>query len=141
VNAQYETDSPEATLDLGRKLAASLKGGEVIALSGALGAGKTCLVKGIALGLGIEEPVTSPTFTIIQEYEGRIPLYHVDLYRITDSAQLEDLGIEEYLYGKGVTVIEWAEKAAPLLPAYALAVGISVLPRGRRRFMVEGKDR
>jgi tRNA threonylcarbamoyladenosine biosynthesis protein TsaE len=141
MNANYVTASIEETLELGRKMSLELKPGDVIALSGVLGAGKTCLVKGIALGLGIGEPVTSPTFTIIQEYDGRIPLYHIDLYRITDPAELDDLGIEEYLHGDGVTVIEWPEKAASLLPHYTLAVGISVLDGGRRQFTMEGKDR
>ncbi|MBN2353733.1 MAG: tRNA (adenosine(37)-N6)-threonylcarbamoyltransferase complex ATPase subunit type 1 TsaE [Spirochaetales bacterium] len=137
----FETVSLEETLDLGRKLAGRFAPGDVVALSGSLGAGKTSLVKGIALGLGIAEPVTSPTFTLIQEYEGRMPLYHVDLYRITDPDQLDDLGIEEYLDGNGVTVIEWPEKAGRLFPPRTLAVGITVLDGGRRRFEMEGKNR
>jgi len=137
----YETGSLEETLALGRKLAERFSPGDVVALSGALGAGKTSLVKGIALGLGVAEPVTSPTFTLIQEYDGRIPLYHIDLYRITDPDQLDDLGIEEYLEGDGVTVIEWPEKAGGLFSSRALAVGVIVLDGGRRRFTVEGMDR
>ena len=137
----YETGSLEETLALGRKLAERFSPGDVVALSGALGAGKTSLVKGIALGLGVAEPVTSPTFTLIQEYDGRIPLYHIDLYRITDPDQLDDLGIEEYLEGDGVTVIEWPEKAGGLFSPRTLAVGVIVLDGGRRRFTVEGMDR
>ncbi len=131
----------DETLAIGRRLSENLKPGDVVTLSGQLGAGKTTLVKGIASGLGVEEPVTSPTFTLIQEYEGRIPLYHVDLYRITEAEQLEDLGLEEYFYGNGVTLIEWPEKAVSFLPPYAWAVGITVHDKGRREFVIEGIDR
>ena len=126
----------EETTTAGKNLAARLKKGSVLALSGALGAGKTTFVKGIALGLGIAEPVTSPTFAIIQEYEGRLPLYHVDLYRIKDSSELDDLGLEEYIYGDGVTVIEWPEKAADLLPEETIAVAIEVAADDFRRIVI-----
>src|SRR5947207_9211067 len=109
--------SAAETMDIGRQLAATLKPGDVLALTGDLGAGKTCLVKGIALGLGIAQDVTSPTFTIIHEYRGgRLPLYHVDLYRLDSARQTVAIGIEDYLHPDGVTVIEWAEKIEPLLP-------------------------
>lgn len=111
----------------GRQLAASLKPGDVVALSGELGAGKTCLVKGIALGLGVPQQVTSPTFTLVHEYRGgTLPLYHVDLYRLDSVAQALAIGIEDYFDGPGVTVIEWAEKIEPLLPERTMRVRIDI---------------
>jgi tRNA threonylcarbamoyladenosine biosynthesis protein TsaE len=114
--------------------------GTVVALEGSLGAGKTTLVKGIALGLEIEEPVTSPTFAIIQEYCGRLPLFHIDLYRIREKAEIDDLGLEEYIFGDGVCVIEWPDKADALLPAQTLRVAITVADDGKRHFELSGKD-
>ena len=101
----------------GERWAANLKGGEIFALSGVLGAGKTQLVKGLARGLGYRGEVTSPTFTLVNEYVGgRLPLIHIDLYRINDEAEAVAFGIEDYLPGPGVTVIEWPEKILNLLP-------------------------
>src|SRR5580698_446032 len=112
---QVETRSVAETLEFGGRLARELQRGDVIALSGELGAGKTALVKGIAHGLGITMDVTSPTFTLIHEYVGgRLPLFHVDLYRLDTVSQALAVGIEDYLNGPGVTVIEWAERIAPL---------------------------
>ena len=108
-----------------------------MALHGPLGAGKTTLVKGIALSLHIQDPVTSPSFTLIAEYEGQleelpIVLYHVDLYRIGHPREIEDLGLEEILNGSGICVIEWAEKAAGFLPGSAIRVEIALLNGGDR---------
>ncbi len=101
----------------GERWAADLKGGEIFALSGVLGAGKTQLVKGLARGLGYLGEVTSPTFTLVNEYSGgRLPLVHIDLYRINSEAEAVAFGIEDYLPSPGVTVIEWPEKITPLLP-------------------------
>ncbi len=112
-------NSVEAAQAFGESWAADLVGGEVIALSGVLGAGKTQLVKGLARGLGFQGEVTSPTFTIVHEYiGGRLPLYHLDLYRIADEAAAIQLGVEEYLPADGVTVIEWPEKIPNLLPSH-----------------------
>jgi tRNA threonylcarbamoyladenosine biosynthesis protein TsaE len=109
--------SIEATQDFGENLANELAGGEIIALRGVLGAGKTQLVKGLARGLGFTGDVTSPTFTIIHEYQGgRLTLYHIDLYRIRSETEAVDLGLEEYLPGDGITVIEWPERIEHLLP-------------------------
>ena len=109
--------SIEASQSFGESWATELVGGEIIALHGVLGAGKTQLVKGLARGLGFEGDVTSPTFTIIHEYRGgRLPLYHIDLYRIRSEKEAVDLGLEEYLPGDGVTVIEWPERIPSLLP-------------------------
>src|SRR5258707_12703275 len=103
--------TPAETMEFGRQLATTLRPGDVIALTGDLGAGKTCLVKGIAAGLGITQDVTSPTFTLIHEYRGgRLPLAHVDLYRLNDELEAINIGIEDYLNGAGLTVIEWAER-------------------------------
>ena len=111
------TESVNETLAIGKKLGRLLSPGDVILLTGELGAGKTCLVKGIADGLGIKGTrITSPTFIIINEYTGKIPLYHIDLYRIGSIEDLRDIGMEELVYGKGVTAIEWAERIKDTLP-------------------------
>src|SRR4030065_1548238 len=111
------TESVNETLAIGKKLGRLLSPGDVILLTGELGAGKTCLVKGIADGLGIKGTrITSPTFIIINEYTGKIPLYHIDLYRIGIIEDLREIGMEEILYGKGVTAIEWAERIKDTLP-------------------------
>jgi len=119
--------SPGDTLDIGRIIGENLTGGRVVALTGELGTGKTCLTQGIARGLGISEKyyVTSPTFTLINEYPGRIPLYHMDVYRLSGPRDLEDMGYTEYFYGRGVVVIEWAEKVADILPAEALMINLA----------------
>ena len=109
--------SAAETLQYGQQFAAGLKAGDIIALSGELGAGKTCFVKGLAAGLDIRQDVTSPTYTLIHEYHGgRLPLYHIDLYRLDSAQQALNIGIEDYLPSDGITVIEWAEKIAGLLP-------------------------
>lgn len=113
------TSSPEETLDYGEKLGASFKNElYVVTLQGELGAGKTLLTKGIAKGLGVLDwyYLNSPTFTLINEYQGRLPLYHLDLYRLGDIDELFELGFNDYLAGPGVLVIEWPEKASSLLP-------------------------
>jgi tRNA threonylcarbamoyladenosine biosynthesis protein TsaE len=129
-----ETHSPEETIEFGRRLATELRAGDVVALTGELGAGKTCLVKGIALGLGIAHEITSPTFTIIHEYRGvLLPFYHIDLYRLDSTQEVIAVGIEEYLPGDGVTVIEWAEKIEALLPKHAKRVHMEVVGENARR--------
>lgn len=121
--------SPEETEEFGERLAEGLSAGSVVALCGELGAGKTVLAKGIARGLGVEGYLKSPSFTIVNEYgEGRIPLYHIDLYRLAQGEidEGEDgLALEEYLYGDGVCIIEWAERAPSLIPEDAVRVSIS----------------
>jgi tRNA threonylcarbamoyladenosine biosynthesis protein TsaE len=116
------THSPEETWELARKLAPILSSGDVINLSGDLGAGKTVFTKGLAVGLGIDEPVTSPTFTLIKEYEGRLPLYHFDVYRLASPEEMEELGFDEYFYGDGVSVVEWGDKIEELLPDVRLDI-------------------
>ncbi|RPJ07725.1 MAG: tRNA (adenosine(37)-N6)-threonylcarbamoyltransferase complex ATPase subunit type 1 TsaE [Spirochaetaceae bacterium] len=132
------TSTHEETLELGTKIGKSLQPGSSVTLTGRLGAGKTTLVKGIALALGIDEPVTSPTYTIISEYSGLLPLYHVDLYRVKDPDELYDIGLAEYLAGTGVTVIEWPEMAMAILPENNVAVMISVEANGSRKFELQG---
>jgi len=112
-----ETRTSKETWELGRKLAADAEKGTVFALSGGLGAGKTAFSQGFAAGLGIEEPVSSPTFTLVNEYhQGRLPLYHFDVYRLEEADELEAIGFDEYVYGQGVTLIEWADRFPELLP-------------------------
>jgi tRNA threonylcarbamoyladenosine biosynthesis protein TsaE len=112
------------TFQLAKMLGQLLLPGDFIALNGDLGAGKTVFAKGVAAGLEIVEPVTSPTFTIVQEYAGKLPLYHFDAYRLSDCWDLEDIGYEEYFYGNGVSLVEWSEKVIPLLPNDYLEINI-----------------
>ena len=122
------------TMEFGRAFAEKLRGGEVIALYGDLGAGKTCLVKGLARGLGIRQEITSPTFTIIHEYpDGRLPLYHIDLYRLDTPGEAVNLGIEDYLATTGVTVVEWAEKIESLLPAQTIRIHLTQVDEQTRQ--------
>jgi tRNA threonylcarbamoyladenosine biosynthesis protein TsaE len=108
---------PNETLELGRALAAELRPGDVLALAGDLGAGKTHFTKGLAEGLGVEADVTSPTFTLVHEYPGgRLPLVHIDLYRLEEPTEVLGIGLDDYLSGDGVTVIEWADKFEALMP-------------------------
>ncbi len=113
---KIKTYNPEDTEGVGEKLAGALRSGDVVGLYGELGAGKTCLVRGLARGMKVSGTVSSPTFTIVNEYPGHLPLYHFDLYRIETPIEVEDLGFEEYIIGPGVCIIEWAEKAGILLP-------------------------
>ena len=140
---RLESHSAQQTIDLGTDLGRGLHRGDVVALHGPLGAGKTTLVKGIALSLHIQDPVTSPSFTLIAEYEGYleglpIVLYHVDLYRIGHPREIEDLGLEEILNGPGICVIEWAEKASDFLPQSAIQVEIGLLDGQNRRLEIQG---
>lgn len=113
----YETNSPEETFAVARQLGECAAPGSVYTLTGDLGVGKTVFAQGLALGLGIGEPINSPTFTIIQVYdEGRLPFYHFDVYRIGDIEEMDEVGYEDYFYGEGVCLIEWAELIAELLP-------------------------
>ena len=122
---------------VGARLAGLLEPGDVVLLSGNLGAGKTVFAQGVAAGLGIDEPVTSPTFTLIHEYQGRLPLYHVDLYRIAGEIEAGDLGLEDYLYGEGVTLIEWPERAAGLVPPARLLVALRPVAETKRAIRFE----
>lgn len=121
----YETNSEAETFLLGKKLGEEAKAGQVFTLIGDLGVGKTVFTKGLAKGLGITEPVNSPTFTILQIYEeGRLPFYHFDVYRISDVEEMEEIGYEDYFYGDGVCLIEWANLIEEILPDKILQITI-----------------
>ena len=123
--AVYETNSAEETFALGKQFGQAAAAGEVYALIGDLGVGKTVFTQGFAAGLGITEPVNSPTFTILQIYEGgRLPLYHFDVYRIEDPEEMFEVGFDEYLYGHGVCLVEWADLVAEDLPPKVQTVRI-----------------
>lgn len=118
-------ENEEAVRKFGRELGAAAEAGSVIALTGDLGAGKTTLTKAIAEGLGVKEIITSPTFNIIKQHgSGRLPLYHFDVYRITDPDEMYELGYEEYFYGEGVCVVEWADMIDELIPEDAVRIDI-----------------
>ncbi len=131
-----QTHSPEETWALAAELADALAPGTVIALHGDLGAGKTCFIQGFAAALGIDEPITSPTYTLIGEYEGRLPLHHIDLYRLSGPEEALGLGLEEYFDADGITAIEWAERAEGLLPPDLLHIRIEVDADGIRTFTI-----
>jgi tRNA threonylcarbamoyladenosine biosynthesis protein TsaE len=131
--------SPEATRAIGERIGAALAPGSVVLLRGPLGAGKTVLAKGIARGLGVEDEIISPTYTIVADYPGRIPLAHVDLYRVEGATEIAGLGLDDLLAGPGVTVVEWGEKLEPTLQGReAVRVTISLEPDGSRGIVVEG---
>lgn len=121
----YETWKPEETYELGRKLGEKAAPGQIICLDGDLGVGKTVFTQGFARGLGIEDPVNSPTFTIVQQYEeGRLALYHFDVYRIGDISEMEEIGYEDCFFGDGVCLIEWSGLIEELLPGHVTRVTI-----------------
>ena len=122
---KFESFSAEETYALGKKLGEEAKPGAVYCLSGDLGVGKTVFTKGFAVGLGVTDTVNSPTFTIVQEYRGRLPFYHFDVYRIEEPEEMEEIGYEDYFYRDGACMIEWAELIEELIPADAVKVCIS----------------
>ncbi|MDT8317386.1 MAG: tRNA (adenosine(37)-N6)-threonylcarbamoyltransferase complex ATPase subunit type 1 TsaE [bacterium] len=125
------------TVNFGRKLGGMLEKGMALALSGELGAGKTTLVKAIGAALGIsEEDICSPSYTLVNEYEGRLPVYHFDLYRLTDSSQLYELGYDDYLEGEGISIVEWADAVADALPGEYLSIKIEIVSDDERNFTV-----
>ena len=138
VTVRVTCRTSEATQALAEGIGRRARPGTVIALSGDLGAGKTCFIQGLASGLGVETPVTSPTFVMIAEHAGRLPLYHVDLYRTESLAEIRALGLDELLGGEGVTAIEWGEKAGPLLPPRTVRVRISGAGDEPRIVEIEG---
>ena len=122
--SQIKSEGPEQTWAAAAALMESLEPGTVIALHGDLGAGKTCFIQGLAVAMGITDPITSPTYTLIGEYEGRMKLNHIDLYRLANSVEALGIGLEEYLDSDGITAIEWAERAEEILPESMLHVSI-----------------
>lgn len=137
----FETFAPEETFHLGVQIGKEAASGQVFTLEGDLGVGKTVFTQGVAKGLGIEEPICSPTFTIVQVYEeGRLPFYHFDVYRIGDVEEMDEIGYEDYVYGDGVSMIEWANLIEEILPKHRTAVKIEKDPsRGfdYRRITIE----
>jgi tRNA threonylcarbamoyladenosine biosynthesis protein TsaE len=131
------SQSPEQTQKLGVRIGELALPGDVFLLVGELGAGKTCLTQGIAWGLGIKEYAMSPSFVIVRELYGRLPLYHIDLYRLDRIEESMELGLDDYLYGRGVCVVEWAEKALSILPKKHLLIKISYLSDTGRSFQIE----
>ncbi len=127
--------SPEETQQLGRIIGELMNPGDIILLCGPLGAGKTCLAQGIAHGLGVRENTASPSYVLMREFAGRMPLYHMDLYRL-EFNEIDDLGLDDYLYGHGLCVIEWAEKAASLLPAERLTVSLAYAGESERNIEI-----
>lgn len=136
-----DSRSPEETRRFGLCLGRQLRAGDVVALSGELGAGKTCLVQGIALGVGVDPkvPVTSPSYTLIGEYPGRARLCHADFYRLESYARLESAGWEDLLDGDGVIVVEWPERCPEALPDQCLEIGIEIVSESERRISVRGR--
>jgi tRNA threonylcarbamoyladenosine biosynthesis protein TsaE len=132
------------TLKIGELLGRSLKPGDVVALKGQLGAGKTVLVKGMAKGLDVKEEPNSPTFVLMSAYHGRMPLYHFDLYRLSGAGELEGIGYEEYLFGEGVSVVEWAERAEEIFPQNTIKIEIEIPEDGNletaREIKIEGEE-
>lgn len=134
--------SAKQTQDVGAKLAKLLKPGDVLALAGNLGSGKTVFVKGLASGMGCKEKeVLSPTFVLLRQYRGKVTINHFDLYRLKDICQLEQIGYEEYFYGAGVTVVEWADRVKKALPKESLRVEFKILGQERRliQFIPKGR--
>lgn len=129
---KVKSHSEKMTFEIGVKIARILEKGDIISLNGDLGAGKTHLVKGIAKGLGIHDDITSPTFTIVNEYYGKMPLYHFDVYRISDISELYEIGFEEYIYGEGVSIIEWGNLVDDILPSYTKKINIMILDDNTR---------
>ena len=123
---------------IGYALGKELRKGDVVSLRGSLGAGKTVLAKGIARALGITESIVSPTFTLVQEYDGTMKLYHLDLYRLSGDDEFESMGGEEFLYPDGITLIEWAEKIEDMMPDDAFRVTVAILEDGSRSIEIEG---
>lgn len=132
----FISHSEAQTRRLGARLAAYLKPGDVLALVGDLGSGKTRWVQGVCAGLSVTEPVISPTFTLVNEYQGLYPVYHIDLYRLADAAETATFGLEDYLYGAGITIIEWADRVTALLPGDYLTVELHHLEDTKRRVIL-----
>lgn len=139
-----ETRTPEETFELGRKIGETAVPGQVFTLTGDLGVGKTVFTQGVAAGLGIDEAISSPTFTIIQVYEsGRLPFYHFDVYRIGDIEEMEEIGYDDYFFGEGICLIEWANLIEEILPEKLIAITIEKdLEQGfdYRRITIEGLE-
>ena len=143
VKIEIISNSAAQTIEIARLIGEKLIDGDLLALSGELGSGKTCFTKGLAQGLGVsaEYQITSPTFTLINEYPARCKLYHFDVYRLNSYSELEDLGYEEYLAGDGVVVIEWAEKIDKLIPRDSIFINFEYVDENSRKIIIRGLKR
>ena len=133
----FTTKTPEETIELGFRIGQKLKKGDIIAMQGTLAAGKTTITKGIAKALEINDTITSPTFCLISEYEGKMPLYHMDVYRLDSEEDFENLGTEDMLYGDGVSIIEWSEKIMGALPKKTIILKLEPQADGSRIITIE----
>lgn len=135
--------SPERTFEIGEIIGRGLKRGDILALSGELGSGKTCFTQGLAKGLDVpaQYNVTSPTFTLLNEYPGRLKLSHLDVYRLSGAQDIEEIGYEDYFFGPGVIVIEWAEKIEQLIPAYGIWIFFRHVDENTREIVIAGPKR
>ena len=133
----FTTSSAEETITLGEKIGRLLKKGDIIAMQGTLAAGKTTITKGIARALGITETITSPTFCLISEYQGTMPLYHMDVYRLDGTEDFINLGTDDMLYGDGVSIIEWSEKIMDELPSNTIVLKITPQDDGKRLIEID----
>ncbi len=133
------THSPEQTREIGSIIGGLAHPGELLLLVGDLGTGKTCLVQGIAWGMGLSTYASSPSFVLAREYPGNINLYHIDLYRLSNLEEITDLGIDDYLYGEGVCVVEWAEKAMTLFPQEHLLIELEHMAENERKLRFQAK--
>jgi len=141
-NVEIISASAQKTWEMARTVGERLKPGDVLALSGELGSGKTCFTGGLARGLGVDEKyrITSPTFTLINEYPARYKLFHFDVYRLNSYSEFEDLGYEEYFSDGGIVVIEWAEKIAQILPPETIFIQFEYIDENRRKIIVKGPE-
>jgi len=135
----FVTQSPDETVALGMRIARSLSAGDVVGFFGELGAGKTTLIKGIAVGLGVAEVVKSPSFVLITQYRGRLPVYHIDLYRLERPSDFMELELEEYFYSDGVCLVEWAERIAGFLPGSATKIALEVKSATERKISIDSR--
>jgi tRNA threonylcarbamoyladenosine biosynthesis protein TsaE len=137
---EFPTKSSDETIALGKKVGVKLKPGDIVGFYGELGSGKTTMIKGVAIGLGVKEQdiVKSPSFIMVNEYKGRYPIYHIDLYRIKNAEEILSIGFDEYLYDNGVCLIEWAEKAEKELPENIIKVELEVVSPDERKVKIVG---
>jgi len=133
----FTTKNPEETIELGRRIGSLLKKGDIIAMQGTLAAGKTTITKGIAQSLGVSDTITSPTFCLISEYEGKMPLYHMDVYRLEGTDDFENLGTDDMLYGDGVSIIEWSEKIMDAMPKKTIILKLEPQDDGSRIITID----
>ncbi len=139
----FQTKSASDTIRLGKSIGSRLRAGDVVALVGELGTGKTQLIKGLAAGAGVGKPtyVSSPSFTLINEYPGKVPFYHIDLFRLGSQKEAEGLGLEDYFHGQGITAIEWADKIPSLLPGEMLSIHIVYTGKNTRSIEMVGNGK